>query len=127
MLSRGRPATASSVENGGTPASAAFDGDGGTRWSSAFADPQWLQVDLGSTHSVSRARLVWETAYAAAYQLRASTDGSTWTTVYATTAGRGGTEEIGFAATPARYLRFYGTGRATVWGYSLWEMEVYGV
>src|SRR5690242_21340642 len=47
-----RPATASSVENGGVPASAAVDGNGGTRWGSAFADPQWLQIDLGSTVSV---------------------------------------------------------------------------
>src|SRR6266699_643476 len=42
LLSQGRPATASSAENGGTPAGAAVDGDTGTRWSSAFADPQWL-------------------------------------------------------------------------------------
>ena len=32
----------------------AVDGNTGTRWSSAFTDPQWLQVDLGSTHSSAR-------------------------------------------------------------------------
>ncbi|MBB4936920.1 hypothetical protein FHR32_001225 [Streptosporangium album] len=26
----------------------------------------------------------------------------------------------------ARHVRVYGTQRATVWGYSLWETEVYG-
>ena len=46
---QGRPATASSTENATFPASAAVDGNAGTRWSSAFADPQWLQVDLGAT------------------------------------------------------------------------------
>src|SRR6266567_1955896 len=49
LLSQGKPTTASSTENAGTPASAATDGNTGTRWSSAFADPQLLQVDLGST------------------------------------------------------------------------------
>src|SRR5438552_3885159 len=44
-----RPATASDIENAGLPAPAAVDGDTGTRWSSAFSDPQWLQVDLGTT------------------------------------------------------------------------------
>ena len=52
LLSQGQPATASSAENAGTPASAAVDGNTGTRWSSAFSDPQWLQVDLGSSESV---------------------------------------------------------------------------
>ncbi len=126
LLSRGRPATASSVENAGTPASAAFDGDPGTRWSSAFADPQWLQVDLGAVHSVSRVRLAWETAYGRAYQLQTSTDGSGWTTVHATGTGQGGTEDVTFAASSARYVRLYATTRATAWGYSLWELEVYG-
>ncbi|MBX6750572.1 MAG: discoidin domain-containing protein, partial [Micromonosporaceae bacterium] len=39
LLSQGRPATASSVENAAFPASNAVDGDLGTRWSSAFSDP----------------------------------------------------------------------------------------
>src|ERR1700759_938163 len=49
LLSRGKPATASSTENAGSPASAAVDGNTGTRWSSAAADPQWLPGDLGAT------------------------------------------------------------------------------
>jgi len=40
--------SASSSENASTSASAAVDGNAATRWSSAFADPQWLQVDLGA-------------------------------------------------------------------------------
>ena len=54
LLSQGRPATASSTEQAGTPASAAVDGNTGSRWSSAFSDPQWLQVDLGATATISR-------------------------------------------------------------------------
>ena len=45
----GRPTTTSSLENSTFPAANATDGNTGTRWSSAFSDPQWLEVDLGST------------------------------------------------------------------------------
>ena len=67
LLSQGKPASASSVENAGTPASAAVDGNTGTRWSSAFADPQWLQVDLGSAQPICQVVLQWEAAYATAF------------------------------------------------------------
>ena len=62
LLSQGKTATASSVENASFPASAAVDGNTGTRWSSAFSDPQWLQVDLGGTATVSQVVLQWEAA-----------------------------------------------------------------
>ncbi|WP_333770161.1 glycoside hydrolase family 3 C-terminal domain-containing protein [Streptomyces sp. IBSBF 2435] len=119
----GKPATASSTENAGTPASAAFDGDPGTRWSSAAADPQWVQVDLGSSQQVCGVSLTWEAAYATAYQIQVSDNGSTWNTVYSTTAGPGGTETHSFTAT-GRYVRMYGTARATQYGYSLWDFTL---
>src|SRR5712691_76842 len=72
LLSQGQPATASSTENAGFPASAAVDGNTGTRWSSAFSDPQWLQVDLGSSASICQVGLNWETAYATAFQIQTS-------------------------------------------------------
>src|SRR6185437_428099 len=69
LLSQGKTATASSTENAGTPASAAVDGNTGTRWSSAFGDPQWLQVDLGTTATLSQVILNWETAYATSFKI----------------------------------------------------------
>ena len=125
LISQGKPATASSTENAGTPASAAVDGDTGTRWSSAFSDPQWLQVDLGASATVSKVVLNWETAYADAYQIQVSADGANWTTIYSTTTGAGGTETLNAGGT-GRYVRMYGTARHTQWGYSLWEFQVYG-
>ncbi|MFI1659380.1 discoidin domain-containing protein [Streptomyces sp. NPDC020472] len=125
LLSQGRPATASSQENGGTPASAAVDGDPGTRWSSAFADPQWIQVDLGAPAALSRIDLRWETAHAKAYRIELSGNGTDWTTAYSTANGPGGDESLSVTGT-ARYVRVYGTARATTWGYSLWEFQVYG-
>src|SRR5580692_6517052 len=70
LLSQGHPATASSVQGAGYPASNAVDGNLSTRWSSAFSDPQWLEVDLGATHSVSKVVLYWEAAYATAFQIQ---------------------------------------------------------
>ncbi|MGA5409701.1 discoidin domain-containing protein [Streptomyces lavendulocolor] len=125
LLSQGRPATASSQENGGTPAAAAVDGDPGTRWSSGFSDPQWLQVDLGGPAAVSRVVLRWEAAYAKAYRIELSTDGTNWSTAHSTTTGAGGTETVPVTGT-ARYVRMHGVTRATGYGYSLWEFQVYG-
>jgi hypothetical protein len=126
LLSGGHPTAASSTENAGTAASNAVDGNTGTRWSSAFADPQWVSVDLGSSRSVNRVRLSWEAAYAAAYSIQTSANNSTWSTVYSTTTGRGGIEDVTFTSASARYVRVLGTQRATPYGYSLWELEVYG-
>ncbi len=125
LLSQGKTATASSTENAGTPASAAVDGNTGTRWSSAFSDPQWLQVDLGGSASITQVVLQWEAAYATAFQIQTSTDGSTWTSIYSTTTGTGGTQTLNVTGS-GRYVRVYGTARATAYGYSLWEFQVYG-
>ena len=125
LLSQGMPATASSLENASFPASAAVDGNTSTRWSSAFSDPQWLQVDLGSVSAISQVVLDWETAYATAFQIQTSSDGTNWTSIYSTTTGTGGTQTLNVTGT-GRYVRMYGTARATQWGYSLWEFQVYG-
>ncbi len=67
-----QPASASSSENqGANPASAAFDGNTGTRWASVFADPQWIQVDLGTAQSVCKVVLNWEAAYAKTFTIPA--------------------------------------------------------
>ncbi len=125
LLSQGKAVTASSEENYGTSAANAVDGNAGTRWSSSNSDPQWLQVDLGAVAAVSQVVLQWESAYGKAYQIQLSTDGASWTTVYSTTTGAGGTETLGVAGT-ARYVRMNGTVRGTGYGYSLWEFQVFG-
>jgi hypothetical protein len=120
----GKTAAASSTENASFPASAAVDGNTGTRWSSAFSDPQWLEVDLGTSQNICQVTLNWETAYAKAFQIQVSTDNTNWTTIYSTTAGTGGNQTLSATGT-GRYIRMYGTTRATQYGYSLWELQVY--
>ena len=102
-----------------------MDGNTGTRWSSAFSDPQWLEVDLGSARRICTVVLNWEAAYATSFQIQTSTDGSNWTTIYSTTSGTGGIQNLTVTGT-GRYIRMYGTARATAYGYSLWEFRVYG-
>ncbi|GAA4249439.1 discoidin domain-containing protein [Dactylosporangium darangshiense] len=120
---QGKPASASSTENAGTPAASAFDGNTGTRWSSAAADPQWLQVDLQSVQQICGVTLNWEAAYATAFSIQTSTDGTNWATAYTTTTGTGGVQNLNVTGT-GRYVRMNGTARATQWGYSLWEFQV---
>ena len=126
-LALDQPTTASSTQDATDyPASDATDGDPGTRWSSLFTDPQWLEVDLGAPTQICSVGLLWEAAYATAFQIQVSTNNSTWTTVYSTTTGAGGQETFPISTT-ARYIRMYGTARATQFGYSIFEFDVYGL
>jgi beta-glucanase (GH16 family) len=119
-----RPATASSVESGAFPASAAVDGNPGSRWSSAQSDPQWIQVDLGSTRTICRVVLTWEAAFGRSFQIQTATSATgPYSTIFTTTTGTGGTQTLTVSGS-GRYLRVYGTVRATQWGYSLWELTV---
>ncbi|MFM9633331.1 discoidin domain-containing protein [Streptomyces galilaeus] len=124
LLSQGKTAVASSTE-GVFSAGSAVDGDAGTRWSSEFTDPQWIQVDLGATAEVSRVALNWEAAYGKAFRIEVSNDAERWTVVHETAAGTGGVQSLAVAGT-GRYVRLYGTQRATPYGYSLWEFQVFG-
>ncbi|CAM3588656.1 ThuA domain-containing protein [Kibdelosporangium persicum] len=125
-LARDRPVTVSSVEPDSSHVGAnAVDGDNQTRWGSVHSDPQWIAVDLGASHDISRVRLNWEAAYAKSYAIQFSADGSAWTTAYTTSAGDGGIDEV-IVSGSARYVRVEGTQRATQWGYSLWDLQVFG-
>ena len=126
VVSKKKSVTTSGSENDVFAAKNAVDGNEGTRWSSNFADNAWITVDLGKTYSVDKVILNWEGAYGKAYKIQTSTNGSSWTTVKNVTNGKGGKETVTFTATSARYVRMQGVTRALPYGYSLWEMEVYG-
>ena len=102
----------------------ATDGSTLTRWSSASSDPQWIDVDLGGSLPVCQVVLQWENAYASGFQIQVSPDGTNWTTIYSTTTGTGGTQTLTVAGS-GRYIRMYGTARATQYGYSIYEFQVY--
>ena len=119
-----KPVTTSSVEddyNGDL----AVDGDYETRWSSLFEDPQWLTIDLQGIYMVDNISLFWETASALAYEIEISTDYTNWATLASVSSGRGENEQH-IVSGQGRFLRLYFTNRNTEYGYSLFEVEVYG-
>ncbi len=120
-------AVASSQENGTLGAAQAIDGNTGTRWSSAFSDPQWIYVDLGSIQKVRRVLLNWEAAASLKYEIDVAL-GPTgpWSSIYSTTTGNGGIDDITGLASNARYVRLYSSARTTTYGNSLWEFGIYG-
>jgi hypothetical protein len=127
-IAKGKTATASSYQPTGTNGpqlpSYAVDGDYGTRWASEWVGTAWIQVDLGSVQSFNHVQLAWEAAYATGYQVQTSSDGTNWTTIYSTSSGNGGFDDLNISGS-GRYVRMNGQTRATTYGYSLWEFGVY--
>lgn len=122
-LALGKNATTSS-----TPVQAAanaFDGSGTTRWESPSSDAQSITVDLGSVQAIDRIRLTWENAYGKNFTLDVSDDNVTWKTVVPVTNNTTTANEYSNLDTSGRYVRMNGTLRATQYGYSLYEFEVF--
>lgn len=148
IISRNVEVMASSAENVGTMPAGAVDGDNGTRWGSAHTSDEWLVVDLGEQCYVSRVAILWEAAYASRYEVQtAPADAPTksmtvnyagssrsitvpvddaWTTV-ADERLNSAVEKLTALNTTARYIRIKGVERATSYGYSLYEISVYGL
>jgi hypothetical protein len=119
-------AQASSTQFGYTPASAAVDGVYSTRWSSNFTDDEWLAIDLGGVARIDDVRITWEHAYARRYAIQTGDSlMGPWTTATTVNDGQFGTTLVDVGAS-ARYLRMLGIQRATQYGYSIWELDVYG-
>ncbi len=126
LLSRGAAVKASSTEKTGVEPVNVVDGDLSTRWSSQFSDPQWIYIDLGKVSNIRVIRLQWEAAYGKEYKIEISNDALNWKTIKEIKEDSGGTQNIWLKDTQARYVRLYGVSRATEWGYSLWEFEIFG-
>jgi hypothetical protein len=128
-LALGRPTTADSVHqnNATITGPKATDGSRSTKWSSARAATEhWLQVDLGSVRSVSRAIVAWESGTSNDYRIEGSTDGTTWTPLVRVKAAQPTlTHTHDFAPTEVRYVRLTGLP-STQYGLNIWEFELYG-
>lgn len=124
LLSRGKVPTVSSQE-GPWAALNATDGNLSTRWGSNFTDAEWIYIDLGAPATVRQVVLNWEAAYGKSYQIQTSDDASSWTTIFSTTTGDGGVDDITLNGS-GRFIRMNGLLRATGYGYSLYEFEVWG-
>jgi hypothetical protein len=126
-LALNKPATTSTIEGTGFEGSKAVDGNASTRWASIEAvDPQWIRVDLNATYNINRVKIVWEAAYASAYEVQVSADGTNWTPIKSVTNNTVLTNDWTGLNGSGRYIRVNGTSRGTPWGYSIFELEVYG-
>ncbi|MFQ8600800.1 MAG: discoidin domain-containing protein [Oscillospiraceae bacterium] len=99
-----------------------------SRWSSNYSDAAWIQVDLGDVYEVGIVVLKWETSKADKYYLQGSVDGENWFTIYdkyQNTSNPDLTNVAVINPTEIRYVKMQGVKRASQWGYSLYELEVY--
>jgi hypothetical protein len=125
-VAKSKPAYASSNQSGSSTAHAT-DGSTATRWSSVTGtDKQWIYVDLGQRYPISRVRLSWDAAHASEYTIQTLTSGTAWTTIYKTSAGNGGVDDIRNLSGFGRRVRVFAHKQGTqLKKYSLREIEVY--
>jgi hypothetical protein len=124
-LALGGTAVSSSDESIAFPAFQAFDGHSATRWSSQASDPQSIYVDLGTTYNLCTVMLNWEAAYGRDFNIDVSQDAADWATLVTVTGNTSTADTIPVSGL-ARYVRMFGTARATGYGYSLYEFTVNG-
>ncbi len=125
-----KSASASGTYSTYVPANA-FDGVANltnqtTYWAvSTSTKTQWLQVDLGAAQAVSKAKLTFSsTNYPKTYSIQ-YLNGSTWTSVYSTTTGKGGANSaVSFSPVTAQKWRIYCTAANSSY-YSVYEFELY--
>ena len=125
-LAYGKKAVASSVSKDAGEPGAAIDASDGSRWASEARDNEWIYVDLGQPTEIASIALNWESAHAKAYKLLISDDATDWKEIYVNEDSKGGLEEIKIKPVRTRYVKMQGLKCATMWGYSLFEFELYG-
>lgn len=124
-LARTGTASASSTYSSSYAASKAIDGSTSSYWRSSGSGTQWLRVDLGSSKSISKVVVDWNSSYyARSYRIETSSDGYSWTSRYSTSSGTYGTKTHAFAAVNARHVRVYCTS-ANYSNYRINEFEVW--
>jgi hypothetical protein len=125
-LAKGRKAYPSSTESNSYSAAKVSDGNVSSSWHSAAGDKQWIYVDLGQRYAISRVRLIWDAAYASEYTLQVQVSSNNWATIYKTTAGDGGIDDLRGLTGMGRFVRVFATKRGTTArNYGLKELEVY--
>ena len=134
-LAYGKTAVATVVEGNNVPNNAC-DGNMGSRWATGSRregmseedfNASNITIDLGDYHYITTIYTYWEAAYGRDYDLQVSEDGENFTTVEEV---RGGTQttmrhDLDSPMT-GRYVRMQGITPSGGYGYSLWEMLVYG-
>lgn len=85
-----------------------------------------ISVDLGEIKDVNRVRLTWGDTYAQAYTVQVSQDNKNWTSIYSTTTGNGGLDDISGIFSSGRYVQIDVSKESTSSSASLSSFEVFG-
>lgn len=129
VKSNGVTATATSQINGNN-ADKAIDENFGSRWESEQGkDPQSLTIDLGQVRNIKQIDIAWENAAAKDYTIEVSIDGQSYTTVASIedVSNGGRWDSTSFKTMKqARYVKINGTARTTQYGYSIYDIAIYG-
>lgn len=127
-----RPGVTATADTGN--AGFAIDANMGTRWESEHnKDPQKIIVDLGKVCSVKDVEMIWEGAQASDYTVEVSKDGVNYEVVAMIDSsmnkhiGNRYDKVVLSQAVDARYVKINGTARYDNYGYSIYELAVYGV
>ena len=123
-IARGKRVVASSTD-AGSPEEI-VDGSEFTRWGSRYSDHEWIYIDLGSRMNVYGVGLNWENAFGKEFKIQISDDAEHWTDAAHERTGKAGKQDIFFDDVKGRYVKVQGIRRGTGYGYSLYEMKVYG-
>lgn len=122
LKSNGSSATASSGD-----AEAAIDGNEGTRWESASTDDETWTLDMGQSRTFNTIKILWEGAYCTEFTISYSADGETWTIFHdeKALAAAGWQTIYKESSVTGRYVQYHGTKRATGYGQSFFEFQVF--
>lgn len=147
-ISRSATVVSSSEENAGTLSENIIKPGTDSRWGSEFTDNEWVYLDLGADMYISRVGIIWEASYASEYEIQIARDGCPMTTHTGRYAGvertvdvpaewtkvatvsqsqRSDAEVTTVVGATGRYVRMRGLKRALPYGFSIYEMNVYGI
>ncbi|HRO47061.1 discoidin domain-containing protein [Agriterribacter sp.] len=125
-IALGKNAYSSSDESGALLPVNVTDGNYGTRWASTYADNQWIYIDLGQQYDFTEVKLFWETALGRDFNIEVSDDALGWTVAAGITGNISLNNTMDISSFSGRFIRMHGLVRGTAWGFSLYELEVYG-
>lgn len=127
----GVTANASSNINNNSAADKAIDESMTTRWESQHGvDPVSFVIDFGTIRNIKQVNIIWENAGASDYTVEVSENGTDYKTV-ATIEGKNAIEKRLDIVTlktmvSAKYVKINCTVRTTGYGYSIYDMAIYG-
>ncbi len=112
-------------------ASNAIDENIGSRWESEHGvDPQSITIDLGQIRNIKKLGIIWETASAKTYNISVSNDDENYESVCNVECdiyqNHRLDEIILDEMVTGRYVQITGTSRITGYGYSIFDMAIYG-